>query len=67
MEVRAINIRDAKIVPDTRVYPVGNVSKEAGRKIMEDLESQGLIKPHVTATGRRLLSFIDAERLANAL
>ena len=62
-----MNIRDAKIVPDTRVYPVGNISKEAGRKIMEDLESRGVIEPHHTATRRRLLSFEDAERLANAL
>ena len=62
-----MNIRDAKIVPDTRVYPFSNVSKEAGRKVMENLASQGVIEPHVTGTGRRLLSFEDAERLANAL
>ena len=62
-----MNIQDAKIVPDTRIYPVRSVSKEAGRKILEDLEARGVIEPHRTATGRRLLSFVDAERLANAL
>lgn len=61
------NIREAKIIPDTRVYPFRNVSNEAGRKIMEDLANRGVINPHVTATGRRLLSFGDAEILANAL
>ena len=41
--------------------------KEAGRKVMEDLASRGVIEPHVTGTGRRLLSFDDAELLANKL
>ena len=62
-----MNIRDAKIVPDTRIYPFFSVSKEAGRKIMAALEARGVVTPYHTATGRRLLSLEDTERLADAL
>ena len=62
-----MNIREAKIVPDTRIYPFRNVSKEAGRKVMERLMQSGEIEPHITGTHRRLLSFSEAEILANAL
>ena len=62
-----LNIRNAPIVPDTRVYAVANVSKEAGRKRLIDLQHLGQVDPVITGTGRRLLSFEDAERLAAAL
>jgi len=62
-----MNIREAKIVPDTRIYPLRNVSKEAGRKVMERLRARGVIDPMITGTHRRLLSFAEAEILANAL
>ena len=62
-----MNIKNAKIVPDLRVFQTINVSKEAGRKRMEELSSKGLIEPLRTPTGRCLLSIEDAERLANAL
>lgn len=62
-----MNIKTAKIVPDLRIFQTANVSKEAGRKRMGQLESQGVIDPLKTPTGRCLLSFEDAERLANSL
>ena len=62
-----MQIREAKIVPDLRVFQVQGISKEYGRKVMRELESKGLIDPHTTQTGRCLLSFEDAERLAGAL
>jgi len=62
-----MNICDAKIVPDTRIYPLRSVSKEAGRKVMEDLRSRGVIDPMITGTHRRLLSFVEAQILADAL
>ena len=62
-----MKVWSAKIVPDTRIYQVRSVSKEAGRKVMEDLRSRGVIDPLITGTNRRLLSFVDAEKLANAL
>ena len=62
-----MQIREAKIVPDLRVFHAQGVSKEYGRKVMRELESKGVIDPHTTQTGRCLLSFEDAERLASAL
>ena len=62
-----MNIREAKIVPDTRIYSFRNVSKEAGRKVMEHLRTCGAIDPMITVTRRRLLSFAEAEVLAKAL
>jgi hypothetical protein len=62
-----LSIRQAKIVPDLRVYSTENVSREHGRKRLKELQEQGLVKPLRTPTGRTLLSFEDAERLAAAL
>lgn len=62
-----MTIRDAKIVPDLRVFEALNVSREHGRKCRDKLAEQGVIDPRRTPTGRCLLSFADAERLANAL
>ena len=61
------NIRTLKIVPDLRVFEAVRVSRDHGRKRIKDLTAQGLIDPLRTPTGRCLLSFEDAERLANAL
>ena len=60
-------IRDAKIVPDLRLFQAQGVTKEWGRKVMAELVEEGEINPLKTATGRCLLSFEDAERLANEL
>ena len=62
-----MSILEAKIVPDTRIYPLQSISKEAGRKVMEDLRSRGVIDPMITSTNRRLLSFAEAQILADAL
>ncbi|MCH7923106.1 MAG: hypothetical protein IH975_08755 [Nitrospinae bacterium] len=62
-----MEIIDAKIVPDTRIYPLLNVSKESGRKVMDELRSRGVIDPRITGTHRRLLSFREAQILADAL
>jgi hypothetical protein len=62
-----VNIREAKIVPDLRVFTARNVSLEHGRKRLRELQEQGLVDPLRTPTGRTLLSFEDAERLSAAL
>ena len=62
-----MNIRQASIVPDTRVFAFMGLSKEAGRKRMKELEASGAIKVLRTPTGRRWLTVVDAERLAAAL
>ena len=62
-----MTIREKKIVPDTRVFSLTDVSKERGRKRMDELESAGEITVYRTPTGRRWLSVDDAERLADAL
>ena len=62
-----MDIRTAKIVPDTRVYELKQISKEAGRKRLTELKEAGDIAPLVTGTKRTLLSFEEAERLAASL
>lgn len=62
-----MNIKNAKIVPDLRIFQTANVSKEHGRKRMQELEKRGVISPLRTPTGRYLLSLEDAERLAHEL
>ena len=62
-----MSIRDVPMVPDLRVYQFKNVSREHGRKRLKELQTTGLIQPVETPTGRRLLSFRDAEALAEAL
>ena len=62
-----MSIRTARIVPDLQVYRFRGVSKEYGRAVMEELERQGEISVEITSTGRRRLSFEDAEKLAQAL
>ena len=62
-----MNIRNAKIVPDLRVFGAANVSKEHGRKRMKALQDEGRIDPLLTPTGRYLLSFTDTETLVDAL
>ena len=60
-------IRSMKIVPDLRVFEAASVSRELGRKRIKELAESGEISPKRTPTGRCLLSFDDAERLAAAL
>ena len=62
-----MDIRNEKIIPDIRLFEALRVSREHGRSRIRDLKSEGVIDPKRTPTGRCLLSFEDAERLANAL
>lgn len=62
-----MKLRDAPIVPDVRVFALRTVSKETGRKRMQELEASGDIEVLRTSTGRRWLTVRDAERLAAAL
>ena len=61
------DISEAKVIPDTNVYQVRRVSQRAGRRVLEELRAKGAIDPLITGTHRRLLSFGEAETLANAL
>ncbi len=62
-----MKLREAPIVPDTRVFTFIGLSKEAGRKRMQELEARGDIEVLRTPTGRRWLTVSDAERLVEAL
>jgi hypothetical protein len=62
-----MDIRKAPIIEDVRVYAFRNISKPTGRKRLERLQAEGVVNPTITPTGRKLLSFEDAERLAAAL
>lgn len=62
-----MKLQEAPVVPDTRVFALHSVSKEAGRKRMDELEEGGQIVVLRTPTGRRWLTVADAERLAKAL
>lgn len=62
-----MKLQELAIVPDTRIFALSEVSKEAGRKRMEQLEEEGAIQVLRTPMGRRWLTIADAERLADAL
>jgi hypothetical protein len=62
-----MKLREAAIVPDTRIFTLKEISKEAGRKRMEKLEAAGKITVVRTPMGRRWLTVADAVRLAAAL
>ena len=61
-----MDIRTVKIVPDLRIFEAVSVSREKGRQTIRNLVEAGAINPKRTPTGRCLLSFEDAERLADA-
>lgn len=62
-----MKLQNKAIVPDTRIYALSEVSKEAGRKRMATLEAAGKITVTLTPMGRRWLTVADAQRLADAL
>ena len=62
-----MQINHEKIVSDLRVFEAVGVSREHGRKRRDELAKQGVIHPKRTPTGRCLLSFEDAARLAECL
>ena len=62
-----MDIREAKIIADIRVFETANVSRDHGRERLRDLVAEKKISPIRTPTGRCLMSFSEAEILANAL
>jgi hypothetical protein len=62
-----MGLREAALIPDLNLFAHAHVSKERGRKRLAELERKGKIKPTTTPTGRKLLSFRDAEALVEAL
>lgn len=62
-----VNIRNAKIVHDLRVFEAANVSRDHGRERLRDLVAEQKISPMRTPTGRCFMTFNEAEILANAL
>ena len=62
-----MEIKEAAIVQDLRVFQARGVSKEFGKKVLKRLSDEGEIAPHRTRSGRNLLTFGDAERLAHEL
>ena len=63
----AMDLREAKIVHDRRIYEEVGVSRDHGKEKLHYLEAKSLISPKRTPTGRCFLSFVEAEILANAL
>ena len=62
-----MDISKKEIISDLRIYESEGVSRDHGRKVRDELEAQGLLKPRRTPTGRCLLSVKDAELLAENL
>ena len=61
-----MDLSDAKIIPDLRLYGLLGVSRECGRRALEKLEVNGAISPRRTPTGRTMLSFKEAEAVVQA-
>ncbi len=61
-----MDISDVKIVQDTTLFGAYGVSVKCGRKVVKDLESEGLVSPLLTPTGRRILSPREAETVMNS-
>ena len=61
-----MDLYDVKIVQDTTLFGAYGVSVKCGRKVVKDLESEGLVSPLLTPTGRRILSPREAEAVMNS-
>ena len=61
-----MDLYDVKIVQDTTLFGAYGVSVKCGRKVVKDLESEGLVAPLLTPTGRRILSPREAEAVMNS-
>ena len=61
-----MDLGNAKIIPDVRLFGFVGVSKECGRKTLERLEAEGVVSPLRTPTGRTMLSFREAESVVSA-
>ena len=62
-----MDIQNAKLIPDLRVYEEAKVSRDHGRARCKELEDTGQISPLWTPTGRCLLSVTEAALLAKSL
>ena len=61
-----MDLYDAKIVQDVKLFGAFGISVKCGRKAVETLESQGLVSPLRTPTGRTVLSPREAETVMNS-
>ena len=59
-----MDLKQVKIIPDTKLWPALGVSRDKGRRDLKKLEEQGLIAPIHTPTGRFNLSFNDLLQVA---
>lgn len=62
-----MDIRNAQMIPDSRLIPALGVARPFGRKLLDELAAAGVIEPLYTASGRRLVSIRDAEKIAARL
>ena len=61
-----MNIQDAKIVSDTRLFNALGISVKRGRRTVDALEDQGAVCPLRTPTGRTVLSVREVEAVMKA-
>ena len=59
-----MDLKQIKIIPDTKLWPTLGVSKDKGRRDLKKLEEQGLVSPSHTPTERFNLSFNDLLQVA---
>lgn len=59
-----MDLSEAKIIADTKLWPVIGVSRDKGRRDLEKLEQLGDVSPRRTPTGRAELSFKDVLAIA---
>ena len=62
-----MSTQDLKVIHVRRLYSVVNVSLDRGRRVLRDLEREGLIAPEVTSTGREYISPREAEYFYKAV
>ena len=62
-----MSVFDQKLIPTRRLFAVSNVSKEMGKRVMDDLEARGEISPEKTPSKRSFVSPIEAECFQQAL
>ena len=60
-----MRLAEEKLIPDSRVWPFLNVSRDKGRRDLRDLEGRGLVTPKRSPTGRIEVSFNDLVTLAH--
>jgi hypothetical protein len=56
-----MELSDEKTIQDVRLFVLAGVSKEYGKRAIEELEAEGAIAPWRSPTGRTFLSQREAE------